>query len=240
MNALKKPAALMLSAILLMTLLAGCQANEADSPSAAPATAPAASTKATEEAATPAPVEPSPAASAGNNSGSGVIKEGTIQKEGNVILKELAFVYKDHTIAISDFVDDTKLESMLGKAAEKTSHTYSADDGLNMDTLLGFTEKQYKFPGLEIKTIDEAAEGKRFYIFSIKITDPKYATVRNIRVGDSVETLKKAYPEGKLVGDGAPNEEDDYRFAPANYVDFMSFHIKDAKIESIRISTLLD
>ncbi|MEK3900204.1 MULTISPECIES: hypothetical protein [unclassified Paenibacillus] len=247
MGTFKKPAALLLSAVLLMTLLAGCQSNSAApaaTPSAEP-TAEAVSTPAPEASATPAAepaateaatAEPTPAATAASSE---AIKEGTIEKEGNVILKELAFVHKDHTIALSDIVDDAKLESMLGKATAKKSHTYSLDDGKNMDTLIGRTENTYTFPGLEIKTID-SGDGKQFYIFSIKITDPKYTTVRNIKVGDSLDTLKKAYPEGKLTGDGAPEEEDDYRFAPSNYVDYILFHVKGAKIESISISTLLD
>ncbi|OMF96977.1 hypothetical protein [Paenibacillus sp. FSL R7-0337] len=247
MGTFKKPAALLLPAVLLMTLLAGCQSDSAApaaTPSAEP-TAEAVSTAAPEASATPAAepaateaatAEPTPAASAGSSE---AIKEGTIEKEGNVILKELAFVHKDHTIALSDIVDDTKLESMLGKATAKKSHTYSLDDGKNMDTLIGRTENTYTFPGLEIKTID-SGDGKQFYIFSMKITDPKYTTVRNIKVGDSLDTLKKAYPEGKLTGDGAPEEEDDYRFAPSNYVDYILFHVKGAKIESISISTLLD
>ncbi|WP_342476393.1 hypothetical protein NYE24_18835 [Paenibacillus sp. FSL H7-0350] len=247
MGTFKKPAALLLPAVLLMTLLAGCQSDSAApaaTPSAEP-TAEAVSTAAPEASATPAAepaateaatAEPTPAASAGSSE---AIKEGTIEKEGNVILKELAFVHKDHTIALSDIVDDAKLESMLGKATAKKSHTYSLDDGKNMDTLIGRTENTYTFPGLEIKTID-SGDGKQFYIFSMKITDPKYTTVRNIKVGDSLDTLKKAYPEGKLTGDGAPEEEDDYRFAPSNYVDYILFHVKGAKIESISISTLLD
>ncbi|KGE20091.1 hypothetical protein [Paenibacillus wynnii] len=237
MKALRKSAIFLLLTVFLMTLLAGCQKNQADSPTATTTAneATEAPSEAPTEAPTTAPTDPS----SGNNSGSEVIKEGTIQKDGNVILKQLSFVYKDHTVAISDIVDDEKLESMLGTAVEKKAHTYSLDDGLNMDTLIGFTEKQYKFPGVEIKTID-AAEGKKFYIFNIKITDPKYTTIRNIKVGDSVEKLKGAYPEGNLIGNGAPNEEDDFRYAPANYVDAMIFHIKDAKIESILMYTLLD
>ncbi|RCX13048.1 hypothetical protein DFP94_12226 [Fontibacillus phaseoli] len=229
----RKSATLLLLAAFLSTLLAGCQENRADTPPA-PSTA-----NESAEAPTEAPTGPPAGNSAGNNPDSQVIKEGTIQKDGNVILKELAFVYNEHTIAVSDIADDEKLESMLGEAEEIKSHTYSEDDGLNMDMLIGFTEKQYKFPGVEIKTID-AAEGKKFYIFNINITDSKYATVRNIKVGDSVEQLKEAYPEGKLLGNGAPDEEDDFRYEPANYVDVMTFHIKDAKVESIQMYTLLD
>lgn len=168
-----------------------------------------------------------------------VIKEGTIEKSGNVILKQLAFVYEENVIAISDIVDDQKIESMLGKADEIKSHTYSIDDGKNMDQLNGMTEKQYYFPGLVIKAIG-AGEDKKSFIFSIEITDPKYPTIRNIKVGDSFEKLKEAYPEGVLLGGELTDEEDDFRYEPVNYVDVMNFHIKDKKIESILIYTLLD
>lgn len=128
---------------------------------------------------------------------------------------------------------------MLGKVDKIKSHTYSKDDGKNMDQLEGMTEKQYSFPGLIIKTID-ATEDKKFFILSIEISDPKYPTIRNIKVGDSFEKPKEAYPEGNLLGGELSKQEDDFRYEPVNYVDAMSFHIKDKKIESILISTLLD
>ena len=167
------------------------------------------------------------------------IKEATVEKNGNVILKQLAFVYQNNTIALSDPADDQRIESILGKADEIKSHTYSQGDGLNMDQLNGLTEKQYQYPGLVIKTID-AAEGKKSFIFHIEITDSKYPTVRNIKVGDSYEKLKEAYPEGNLLGGELSEQEDDFRYEPVNYVDVMSFHIKDKKVESIQIYSLID
>lgn len=224
MKIFKKATSLIFLSILLGVMVVGCGANANKATSPAPSVDPAPSQSRDKEKET---------------SGSEAIKEGTIEKEGNVILKELAFVYKDHTFAISDIVNDEQLEGILGKAVDKKSHTYTADDGLNMDPLIGFTEKTYTFSGLEIKTINKA-KTEDFHIFNIKITSPDYPTARNIKVGDSLNTLKQAYPEGKLLGDGAPDEEDDYRYEPANYVDVMTFHIKDGKIESILINTLLD
>lgn len=168
-----------------------------------------------------------------------VIKEGTITKDGNVILKQLAFNYQKNSIAISDKVDDKKIEDLLGKPTKITSHTYSNDDGLNMDPLNGMTEKKYEYPGLVIKTI-KVSEEKEASIFHIEITDSNYPTVRNIKVGDSFDKLKEAYPEGMLTGGELTNEENDYRYEPVNYVDVMSFRVKDKKIERILIQTLLD
>lgn len=91
-----------------------------------------------------------------------------------------------------------------------------------MDHWLDRTKKQYKFPGLEIKTFN-TGEGSNFHVTKIEITDPKYSTIRNIKVGDSVEELKKAYPEGNLMGNGATSEEGNFRYTPVNYVDVMTF-----------------
>lgn len=233
MKLTKKAAGFIILGALLTVALTGCQSSDATSPTTGQNTA---NEQSKGEGATNSPT---PASESSEEKGTEAIKEGSMEKEGNVVLKELAFVYNEYTIAISDTANEDQMEQMLGKPDNLKSHTYSADDGTNMDTLIGFTEKVYTYPGLEIKTIS-IPEGKQDSIFHIEITDPKYTTVRNIKAGDSLDTLKDAYPEGKLLGDGAPNEEDDYRYEPSNYVDVMSFHIKDAKVESIQIYSLLD
>lgn len=154
-------------------------------------------------------------------------------------LKELGFIYNGKTITLLDFTDDQKMEAMLGKAEDTKTHTYSSSDGLNMDQLTGKTEKQYLYPGLVIKTID-AGENNKSYIYQIEITGSQYTTVRNVKVGDSFETLKEAYPEGNLTGGELSNEEDDFRFEEEDYANVMNFHIKYKKVSSIQIYSLID
>lgn len=218
-------------------VLGGCGKNEAKSPNTLTDTPTDVPDNTASEPQTDTSVETSEDNS--KDDSEEVIKEDTVEKNGNVVLKQLAFVFQENTIALSDIVDDEKIESMLGKADEIKSHTYSKDDGFNMDQLNGMTEKQYHYPGLVIKTID-ATEDKKSFIFSIEITDPKYPTVRNIKVGESFDKLKEAYPEGNLMGGELSDEEDDFRYEPVNYVDVMSFHIKDKKVASILIYSLLD
>ncbi|PZD97075.1 hypothetical protein DNH61_04060 [Paenibacillus sambharensis] len=238
MKSINKATAVLLLSILLTMALTGCQSNGAKSPEAAQNSA---EKNTLNEQPKGDGVSNSTAPAPGNSEGQSgeAIKEGSMEKEGNVVLKELAFVYNENTIAIMDTANEDQMEQMLGKPDNLNSHTYSADDGKNMDTLIGFTEKVYTYPGLEIKTIS-IPEGIQDSIFHIEITDPKYATVRNIKVGDSLDTLKNAYPEGKLLGEGAPDEEDHFRYEPSNYVDVMSFRIMNAKVESIQIYSLLD
>lgn len=226
MRALRKVVKVTLLLVFCTMAFAGCVNNEIDRQNNAPGKLKAGISTA------------SPAGSS-EDATEKVIKEGTVEKNGNVILKQLAFVYRDNIIALSDIVDDQKIESMLGKADKISTHTYSKDDGKNMDQLEGRTEKQYSYPGIVIKTID-ATEDKKFFIFSIEITDAKYPTIRNVKVGDSFERLKEAYPDGVLLGGELSDEEDDFRYEPVNYVDVMNFKIKNKKIEKILIYTLLD
>lgn len=166
-----------------------------------------------------------------------LIKENTSDLDS--VSKELAFKYQDNKITISDIVDNKKIESILGKADEIKSHTYTKDDGLNMDQLLGRTELVYQYPGLIIKSIDGIKDNE-FSVFSIEISDPKYSTVRDIKVGDSFEKLKEAYPEGKLLGGELSDSEDDYRYEPADYTEIINFRIKNKIIEKITMNKLLD
>ncbi len=214
--------------ILSVTLLGGCKENPDESTG---------STSTAEKSA-----YTSSGSSTANNNGAGSstdLEDNTVTEDKGVIQKELAFTYNGKTFAISDTVEDEDLEGLIGEALEKKAHTYSSDDGLNMDPLIGFTERQYKFPGLELKTIS-TAEGKEFFIFNIKITDPKYSTVRNIKVGDSLNKLQEVYPEGDLVTGEGDAKEDDYRYQPESYDNAIIFHIKDNKVESILIYQLLD
>ena len=231
--------------VMMATLMAfsamalyGCGKNQVKAPEPTTVSVPAETSPNTTEE-TKAETSTEPAKDSSTDNTDKVIKEGSVEKEGNVILKQLAFLHKDKTISLSTIVDDEKMESLLGKADEIKSHTYSPNDGKNMDQLNGRTEKEYHYQGLVIKTIDNA-ENKKSSIVSIEITDAKYPTVRNIKVGDSYELLKETYPEGNLLGGEISNEEDDYRYEPANYVDVMNFHIKDKKVESILIYSLID
>ncbi len=242
MKGLRKIAVMSMLLVFCAVVSVGCKKNEDNTPGNSDKV-PTETVKDNQNEAEPTPtvevITTDTPADSSKDDGDDVVKEGTVEKGGNVVLKQLAFLYKENTIALSDIVDDKKIEDILGKAKEIKTHTYSADDGLNMDQLNGMTEKQYIFPGLVIKTID-ASEDKNFFIHSIEITDAKYTTTRNIKVGDSFDKLKEAYPEGNLLGGEISDQEDDFRYEPVNYVDTMIFHIKDKKVESIQIATLLD
>lgn len=161
--------------------------------------------------------------------------------DGNerLLMQQLAFVYEGNTITLGDIADENRMESLFGEASMFKEHTFSKDDGRNMDQLIGLTEKEYQYDGLIIMTIEAKDEVEPF-IFSVEITDPKYQTLRNVKVGDSYEVLRESYPEGVLLGGELTDAEDVYRYEPFDYVNVMNFHIKNRVVESITINRLLD
>lgn len=218
MTAAHKTIALILAAGLWIPVLAACR-NEPAKPPVVGETPPSAT------AATTA-------------SNSSTESPDSNEEDQNPALKSLAFVYNEITLTLWETVDDTELEGILGKAEEVKTHTYSKDDGLNMDPLIGFTEKVYIYPGLELKTI-KAPDTPDFRIFQIAITDSKYATVNGIRVGDSVEKLQTAYPEGRMSGEGASGASDDFLYMPVDYVNSMKVQVEGSRVERIQMFTLL-
>jgi hypothetical protein len=153
--------------------------------------------------------------------------------ENNTLLKELAVHYQGKSLQISEVVNDKIIEDLFGKVQEKKTHVYTAAD--NMDPHTGKTTNEYKFSGMVIKTINTLEEVDKFYVYKIEFTDPKYATPRNIKVGDSVDMLIKGYPELTFVQDN-----DYYLYNPIDHFDAMGFTIKDNKISHIQIYTLLE
>lgn len=163
----------------------------------------------------------------------------SIENNEWALMKQLAFIYEGNTITLGDIADEDKMEGLFGEADEIREHTYSKDDGRNMDQLIGLTEREYSYDGLVLKTIENKDTMEPF-IFSVEITDSKYQTLRKVKVGDGYEILREAYPEGALLGGEITDQEDDYRYEPFDYVNVMNFHIKNRIVESITIRRLLD
>lgn len=163
-----------------------------------------------------------------------VVKEDEKPTTGNTKLKELAIQYEGKSLQISGDANEELLQNLFGVEEEKKTHTYTAED--NMDPHIGKTTNEYRFPGMIIRTINTLEAEEKFYVYQIEVSNPKYTTPRLIKVSDSLDKLKKEYPEASLV----PDSDGYYLYNPVDHFDAMGFTIKDNKISKIKIYTLLE
>jgi hypothetical protein len=108
--------------------------------------------------------------------------------------------------------------------------------GPGSDTYTGCFIKTVKYEGLEIRLFSPPDNGVTFWILGIKVTGDLYPTSRGIRVGDSLETLKNAYPSITKVLDGRTDDNNcAYEIADRISYLFMQFEVKDGIIQQIEI-----
>ncbi|MBE0438005.1 MAG: hypothetical protein IBX56_19670 [Methylomicrobium sp.] len=101
----------------------------------------------------------------------------------------------DKYVSLEDGDYEVDLEGFFGKPQQEPE-VYQLE---HADTLTGLYMKKIKFDGIELEFFKP---GKDFVILSMEISDSKYETARGIKVGDSLESLKKAYPELELLRTG--------------------------------------
>lgn len=105
----------------------------------------------------------------------------------------------------------------------------------NADTFTGSFDKTIKYDGLEIKLFSPKGNGKSFYVYKVKTTNPSYTSARGVKVGDTVETLKEKYPEVIMALDGRTDEMNCAYLYPekSDKYLYLFFEVKNGKVEEI-------
>ncbi len=105
----------------------------------------------------------------------------------------------------------------------------------NADTFTGSFDKTIKYDGLEIKLFSPKGNGKSFYVYKVKTTNPIYTSARGVKVGDTVETLKEKYPEVIMALDGRTDEMNCAYLYPEKRDKYLNlfFEVNNGKVEEI-------
>ncbi|MBS4025529.1 MAG: hypothetical protein KGZ96_07610 [Clostridia bacterium] len=160
--------------------------------------------------------------------------ESTVDKTDNSNQKQTKtsdFTVKvgDNSVSLMTWDTEINLEEIFGKPLDIKVRQLGQDS----DTFAGSYLKEVKFQGIEVELFSPKDNGQSFYVFSIKILDHKYETVRGIKVGDKLERLKELYPELMPILDGRKDDNNrGYMFEEGDYI---TFEIINGEIIEIRV-----
>ncbi|HEY4662200.1 MAG TPA: hypothetical protein VIH07_00830 [Candidatus Humimicrobiaceae bacterium] len=142
----------------------------------------------------------------------------------------------NEVIAIFDWDNEIDLYKILGDPISEDVQIL----GEGSDTFRGSFIKTLKYEGLEIMLFSPPDNGITFWILDIKVYNDLYSTSKNIKVGDSLETLKNRYPSITKVLDGRNDDNNcAYEIADRGKYLFLQFEVKDSVIQQIHIFHLI-
>ena len=146
-------------------------------------------------------------------------------------LSEFSFLIEDRKVTLMDWEDEVNLGDLFGKPKQEKIEQL----GSGSDTFAGAYIKELKFSGVDLKLFSPKDNGKKFYILSMEVSDPKYQTIRGVKVGDALEALNKNYPEITPIPDGREDKNNrGYRLEQGAY-NYITFEIKEGFIIKISI-----
>lgn len=144
---------------------------------------------------------------------------------------EFSIVLGGKSISLADWDHEIDLAAILGNPLETTKETL----GDGADTFAGTHIKKMEYEGLELTLMSPKSNGKTFWISRMDVTGNQYLTARGVKVGDSLEKLKKVYSEVQRVPDGTTDPNNGpYAYSDGN-LNYIQFEVENGNINRISI-----
>ncbi len=137
----------------------------------------------------------------------------------------------ENKVSLFDWEDETDLDVIFGERIfQETTEL------VNADTFTGSFIRIIKYDDTEVKLFSPKGDGERFYILGISSTNEGLITNRGIKIGDSTDLVKEAYPEVEGSMDGTTGRDGKYQFM-FNYdaYTYITFVIKDGVVTEINL-----
>ena len=102
----------------------------------------------------------------------------------------------------------------------------------NSDTHSGSYIKDLVYDGIKLKLFSPKQNGKTFWIMEMILTNKKFSTTKGVRLGDSLDKVKKIYPELKLFPGNSP---DMYFVSDAGYEKSIEMEFNKDTLKKLRM-----
>lgn len=141
----------------------------------------------------------------------------------------------DKNVSLQAWDNKVDLPGLFGKPIEQTVTQL----GQSSDTYNGSFVKKIKYSGAKVTLFSPKDNGKTFWIMEMELTDARYLTARDIKVGDSVQKLKEVYPGINLFPDGR-TDPNNCGYQTSTETKSLTFEVNNGVIKSILLSQSLD
>lgn len=139
-------------------------------------------------------------------------------------------VYKSEELKIGDISITSSVEDVLNSLGNPENQNEFVDETTG-DKVLEYSYSN----GATMVSFRDKNDGKGYSITYMQTSDEKYALPKNLKIGDSKQTVLNSFSESCLVKDGALSE-DTLKFGPENNASLTSegimFWVQDGVVVS--------
>lgn len=239
---MKKTFKVLITCILALTLLSGCQGKRTDKDNMESDSINVGSTTTgtVNEDARTTEEEKSQESETDNDNGE-VIEQTDSKKEvsdrsNNENENNDFFVeYNGKQLKLLQWDNEIDIEAIFGKPESDSTEVL----GEGADTFTGSYLRIVNFNGLELTMLSPKDNGKDFLVLMMTVSISDYTIANGLKVGDSFETLKKAFPDIKRVEDGIEDGNISTYEIKDNNNNFIEFYLEDNLINEILIGNEL-
>lgn len=158
------------------------------------------------------------------------------------VIYEASGEFIDNWLHDENFMKEFALISSKAKATIGAELTTFEKEAISQkeDRGDGFHWIDYTYDDIEVKAMFDGEDIKQ-YIHAMETKSSDYETTRKIKVGDTLETLKAAYPEDLNQNEWNTEETEYVYYSPGKYgFNRIFFFLKDNVITRIRIENGID
>ncbi len=153
------------------------------------------------------------------------------QQDPSMTNPDYGMAFSGGEVRLFAYEDKMELEKIFGQpVAEET------EELTNADTFTGSYMKRLSYIDTELILFSPIHDGERYYLLNLSTTAVDASTPRGIGLGDSLSSVKEAYPELTRSLDGTTGVDGQYevRFEETPYT-YLHFIIEQGVVVMIRL-----
>lgn len=146
---------------------------------------------------------------------------------------DFSLIISDQYISVKEWDNEINLEEILGKPI-------SQEDTVTGSGYTEFCKKNLEFDGLQITLYSPKSNCQTFWIQEMDVSKKGVKSLKGIEVGDTVEEVKKIYPDINNNADGRIDPDNTIYDIQDEDNNYLHFEIKEGIVDGIKVFRLIN